>query len=125
MSINSITLTGRAGRDPEARYFESGRNVTEVSIAVDKFKKEDKPDWFDVKFWGKQGEVAANYLRKGSLFGVTGRLELETWTDKDGNKRSKAVIVGERLQLLGSKRDEEAPGGAAPAAQGSDEEVPF
>jgi single-strand DNA-binding protein len=119
MSINSITLTGRAGRDPEVRYFENGSMVANVSIAIDKFKRDEKPDWFDVKLWGKQAQVAADYLRKGSLFGVTGRLEWETWTDPNtGEERKKPVIVADRLQLLGSKRDSEAE-------QPSDEEVPF
>lgn len=123
MSINTITLTGRAGRDPEVRYFESGTMVASVSIAVDKFKRDDdKADWFDVKLWGKQAQVAADYLRKGSLFGITGRLEWETWTDRNtGDERKKPVIVADRLQLLGSKRDSEQNSDN----QHRDEEIPF
>ena len=122
MSINTVTLTGRAGRDPEVKYFESGTMVAQVSIAIDKYKKNEKPDWFEVKFWGKQAQVAADYLKKGSLFGVTGRLEWETWTDRNtGEERRKPVIVGERLQLLGSKRDAEG-GGNDPA---DEFEAPF
>jgi single-strand DNA-binding protein len=118
MSINTVTLTGRAGRDPEIKYFESGTMVAGLSIAIDKFKKDEKADFFEIKFWGKQAQVAADYLRKGALFGVTGRLEWETWTDRNtGEERKKPVIVGERLQLLGSKRDTES----AP----SNEDVPF
>ena len=121
MSINTVTLTGRAGRDPEAKYFESGTMVAQVSIAIDKYKKNEKPDWFEVKFWGKQAQVAADYLKKGSLFGVTGRLEWETWTDRNtGEERRKPVIVGERLQLLGSKRDAEGGGNYA-----DDYDAPF
>jgi single-strand DNA-binding protein len=121
MSINTITLTGRAGRDPEVKYFETGNMVAQVSIAVDRFKRDDdKPDWFEVKLWGKQAQVAADYLRKGSLFGVTGRLEWETWTDRNsGEERKKPVVVADRLQLLGSKRDAES------GSQLRDEEVPF
>jgi single-strand DNA-binding protein len=118
MSINTITLTGRAGRDPEVKYFESGTMVASVSIAIDK-KRDEKADWFEVKLWGKQAQVAADYLRKGALFGVTGRLEWETWADRNtGDERKKPVIVADRLQLLGSKRDSEAE-------QPSDEDVPF
>ena len=128
MSINTITLTGRAGHDPEIRYFESGTQVAEVSIAIDKFKRDEGPDWFTVKFWGKQAQVAADYLRKGALFGVTGRLELEKWTDRNtGESRSKPVIIGERLQLLGSRRDNEVGSGtSAPSgAEPNDDDVPF
>lgn len=130
MSINSITLTGRAGKDPEVKYFESGTVVAEVSIAINKFKKEEKPDWFKVKFWGKTAQVAADYLRKGNMFGVTGRLEMEEWTDRNtGETKSKPVIVGDRLELLGSKRDrDEAPadsGAGWNSGPASEEGIPF
>jgi len=122
MSINSVTLTGRAGRDPEVRYFESGSCVAQFSIAVDRYSKEGgkEADWFNIKLWGKQAQVAADYVRKGSLVGVTGRLEIEKWTDRaSGEERSKPVVVGDRLELLGGRREAESP------APGNDEEVPF
>jgi single-strand DNA-binding protein len=122
MSINSVTLTGRAGRDPEVKYFESGSCVAQFSIAVDRYSKEGgkEADWFNIKLWGKQAQVAADYVRKGSLVGVTGRLEMERWIDRaSGEERSKTVVVGDRLELLGGRREAESP---APA---SDEEVPF
>ena len=122
MSINSVTLTGRAGRDPEVRYFESGSCVAQFSIAVDRYSKEGgkDADWFNIKLWGKQAQVAADHVRKGSLVGVTGRLEMERWIDRaSGEERSKTVVVGDRLELLGGRREAESP---APA---SDEEVPF
>lgn len=122
MSINSVTLTGRAGRDPEIKYFESGSCVAQFSIAVDRYSKEGgkDADWFNIKLWGKQAQVAADHVRKGSLVGVTGRLEMERWIDRaSGEERSKTVVVGDRLELLGGRREAESP---APA---SDEEVPF
>lgn len=123
MSINSVTLTGRVGNQPEVRYFESGSCVAQFSIAVDRYSKENgkEADWINIKLWGKQAQVAADYVRKGSLVGIVGRLEIEKWTDRQsGEERSKAVVVGDRLELLGSKRD------SAPTAdQGSDEEIPF
>jgi single-strand DNA-binding protein len=123
MSINSVTLTGRAGRDPEVKYFESGSCVAQFSIAVDRHSKEGgkEADWINIKLWGKQAQVAADYVRKGSLVGIVGRLEVEKWADRQsGEERSKAVVVGDRLELLSSKRD-----AAPPADQASDEEVPF
>jgi len=122
MSINSVTLTGRAGRDAEVKYFESGSCVAQFSIAVDRYSKEGgkEADWFNIKLWGKQAQVAADYVRKGSLVGVTGRLEIEKWTDRaSGEERSKPVVVGDRLELLGGRREAESP------APGNDEEVPF
>jgi single-strand DNA-binding protein len=123
MSINSVTLTGRAGRDPEVKYFESGSCVAQFSIAVDRYSKEGgkEVDWINIKLWGKQAQVAADYVRKGSLVGIVGRLEVEKWADRQsGEERSKAVVVGDRLELLSSKRD-----AAPPAEVASDEEVPF
>ena len=137
--MNVITLVGRAGRDPEARYFESGTNVCNLSIAVNRRKKDEDPDWFNLEIWGKTAEVAANYVRKGVLIGVTGSMHQYEWTDRTtGEKKTKWVIRVYKLDLLGSKRDSESYGSAAPApAQAaapqptwgggpvSDEEVPF
>lgn len=110
MSINTVTLVGRAGRDPDVRYFESGSVVCKFSLAVDRrSRNNDQPDWFNLEMWGRTAEIAANYVRKGSLLGVTGSLKLDTWTDRaTGAQRSSPVIRVERLELLGSKRDNEA-----------------
>lgn len=106
MSINVIHLVGRAGRDPESRYFESGKVVCTLTLAVNRLKKDDPPDWFDLKIWNKTAEVAQNYVKKGSLIGIKGTLEIETWTDRaTGASRSKPVVVVDKLELLGSKRD--------------------
>lgn len=120
MTINTVTLVGRAGRDPDVRYFESGSVVCTFSIAVDRrSRNSDQPDWFKLEMWGRTAEVAANYVRKGKLLGVTGSLKLETWTDRaTGAPRSSPVIRVDRLELLGSKRDDEAN---MPSAQGDDE----
>ena len=120
--MNQITLIGRAGRDPEARYFESGTMVANLTLAVNAFKRDDPPEWFNLEIWGKQAQVAADYVRKGSQIAVTGRVKTERWTDKTtGQERSKPVVVVDRLELLGSKRDQPE----APADSALDEEVPF
>jgi single-strand DNA-binding protein len=107
MSLNTVTLVGRAGRDPELRYFESGQVVCNVTLAVDRRRKnEDKPDWFDLEIWGRTAEIAGEYVRKGSLIGVSGSLKFDRWKDRtSGEERQKPVIRVERLDLLGSKRD--------------------
>jgi single-strand DNA-binding protein len=109
MSINLVHLVGRAGRDPELRYFESGSVLCSLTIAVNRpTSKTDEPDWFELEIWGKTAEVAANYVRKGSLIGIQGSLKIDTWTDRNtGANRSKPRIRVDRLDLLGSKKDNE------------------
>ena len=108
MAINSVTLVGRAGRDPEVRYFESGTVVANLTMAVNRRNREDEPDWFNLEIWGKQAQVAADYVKKGSLIGVTGSFKLDSWKDRNtGEDRNKPVVRVDRLELLGSKRDSE------------------
>ena len=120
--MNCITLVGRAGRDPEVRYLESGTMVANLTLAVNRRKNED-PDWFNLEIWGKQAQVAADYVRKGSLIGVVGSVRIEKWADRStGEQKSKPVVRVDNLQLLGSKRDNEqsdpfAAPSAAPAQQ--------
>jgi single-strand DNA-binding protein len=107
MGINSIHLVGRAGRDAEIKYFESGAIKGNFSIAVNRPKsKSDEPDWFELELWGKTAEVAGNYVKKGHLVGVKGSLKIESWTDKNtGATRSKTIVKVEKLDLLTSKKD--------------------
>ncbi len=108
MGINSVTLVGRAGRDPEVRYFESGTVVANLTMAVNRRNREDEPDWFNLEIWGKQAQVAADYVKKGSLIGVIGSFKMDTWKDRNtGEDRNKPVVRVDRLQLLGSKKDSE------------------
>ncbi|MDY7019994.1 MAG: single-stranded DNA-binding protein [Cyanobacteriota bacterium] len=109
MSLNVVTLVGRAGRDPEVKYFESGSVVCNLTLAVNRLRKNEDPDWFNLEIWDKTAEIAANYVRKGSLIGVKGSLKFDYWDDRaTGVKRSKPVIRVYQLDLLGSKRDNES-----------------
>jgi single-strand DNA-binding protein len=117
--MNNITLVGRAGRDPEVRYFESGTMVANFTLAVNAYKKDEGPDWFNLTIWGKQAQVAADYVKKGSQIAVSGRMTSEKWTDRTtGEEKSKPVVVVDRITLLSSKNDSLGGGGgqAAPAA---------
>ena len=106
MSINAINLVGRAGRDPEVRYFESGSLVANFTLAVNRRSRNEEPDWFNLEIWGKQAQVAADYVKKGSLLGISGSFKLDQWRDKTtGENKSKPVIRVDRLDLLGSRRD--------------------
>ena len=153
--MNLVSLIGRAGRDPEIRYFESGTMVANLSLAVNAYKRDEAPDWFNLEIWGKQAQIAADYVRKGSQLAVYGRINQQKWTDRaSGEEKSKWVVTVDRLELLSSKRDNEGgehqsqpqgqgrpapkpastkptpaatPGGSVWESSGpiSDEEVPF
>ena len=123
MSVNSVTLVGRAGRDPDVRYFESGSVVANLTIAVNRRSRDDEPDWFNLEIWGKQAQVVADYVKKGSMLGVIGSFKLDRWNDrKTGEERTKPVIRVDRIELMGSKRDSDANGFTS---GGNNDEVPF
>ena len=91
----------------------------------DSRSRDDEPDWFNLEIWGKQAQVAADYVKKGSLLGIIGSLKLDRWTDRaSGEERSKPVVRVDRLELLGSKRDNQEAAGSF-GGQASDEDIPF
>jgi len=129
MAINSVTLVGRAGRDPEVKYFESGTVVANLTMAVNRRNRDDEPDWFNLEIWGKQAQIAADYVKKGSLIGITGSFKLDSWKDRNtGEDRTKPVVRVDRLELLGSKRDSENNSFQSNNSfnqQPSNDEIPF
>lgn len=119
MTLNTVTLVGRVGGDPDVKYFESGSVVCKLTLAVNRVTKNDEPDWFNLEIWGRTAQIAADYVRKGSLIGVNGSLKVETWTDRSsGAQRSRPVIRVDKLDLLGSKRDNEANAGGSNYSSG-------
>ena len=108
MEINTINLVGRAGREPDVRYFESGSIVANFTLAVNRRSRDEEPDWFNLEIWGKQAQVAADYVKKGSLIGVTGSFKIDSWKDKTtGEDRYNPVIRVDRLNLLSSRKESE------------------
>ena len=106
MEINTINLVGRAGREPDVRYFESGSTVANFTLAVNRIGKSDEPDWFNLEIWGKQAQIAADYVKKGSLVGITGSFKIDSWKDKNtGEDRFKPVVRVDRLNLLSSRKE--------------------
>ncbi len=104
-NLNSVLLVGYVGGDPDRKDQESGNVVANVSLAINRPKSEE-PDWYSLELWNKRAEVAMNYVRKGSLIGVTGTLKIDRWTDKATQlPRTKPMIRVDRLELLGSKRE--------------------
>ncbi len=89
MSLNVVTLVGRVGGDPDVKYFESGTVKCSLTLAVNRrTKNSDQPDWFNLEIWGKTAQIAADYVRKGSLIGVTGSLKFERWQDRNTGAKS-------------------------------------
>lgn len=128
-SLNSVAVVGRLGRDPEARYFENGTAVAKASICVGGYKRE-KDFWIDIVVWGKQVQAFIDYAKKGSMLGITGRLEQESWTDRKTGSEVKRILINvSEFQLL--NRVGGSGSGAAPSASPAqapdpiDEEIPF
>lgn len=109
--MNSVVLVGRVGRDAEVRYFESGKVKANFSIAVNRWDaktKSEVADWFNVDVWDKQAEFAGEYVKKGILVVVDGRIAQNKWTDKaTGTDRENFLVIANNIRLLGSKRDAE------------------
>jgi single-strand DNA-binding protein len=112
-SYNRVILMGNLTRDPELRYIQSGMAVTDLGLAVNDRRKLPSGEWVDeatfvdVTAWGRNAEVASEYLTKGSPVLIEGRLKMESW-EKDGQKRTKLKVVCEQLRLVGSRG---GPGG--------------
>lgn len=108
--LNHITIMGRLTRDPELRRTGSGLAVASFCVAVErdypsKETGEKEVDFIDCVAWRQTGEFVSKYFTKGSMIVVAGRLQIRSWTDKDGNKRKTAEIVAENVYFGGSKKD--------------------
>jgi single-strand DNA-binding protein len=123
-SFNKVILLGNLTRDPEVRYTPKGSAVCDLGIAVnrsytlDSGEKREEVTFVDVVLWSRLAEIAGEYLKKGRPIFIEGRLQLDTWDDKQsGQKRSKLRVIGETMQLLGGR----PPGAAGGAGEGSEE----
>ncbi len=108
--MNSTVVVGRAGQDAEIKYFESGKIRTTFSLAVNRWDSKTKSevtDWFNIDVWDKQAEFAGEYIKKGRLVAVDGRIQSNKWKDASGEERERYLIVANNVRLLGSKRDAE------------------
>jgi len=119
-NLNRVLLIGNLTRDPEVRYTPKGTAVAEIGLAVNRVysgedgERKEETTFVDVTLWARQAEVAGQYLKKGRPVFIEGRLQFDSGEDKQtGQKRSRLRVVGENLQLLGSRQDAE---GATPVA---------
>ncbi len=107
-SFNRVILCGNLTRDVELRRTLQNTAVTDLGLAVNERVKRndewvDEVNFFDVTLWGRTAEVASEYLSKGSPVLIEGRLKYETWSQEDGTKRSKVKVIGEKMQMLGTR----------------------
>jgi single-strand DNA-binding protein len=124
--VNKIILMGHLGRDPEMRYMPDGTANATLNLATSESYKDregnrqERTEWHRVVLWGRMAEIAGEYLRKGSLAYIEGRLRTRKWTDKEGQERYTTEIAGDRLQLIGGRRDggEDDHGGHAGSGGG-------
>lgn len=161
MSVNKVILVGRLGRDPETRYTGGGQAVANFSVATDESYKDKngerqkRTEWHRITAWGKLAEICQQYLKKGTMVYIEGRIQSREWQDKEGQKRTSFDIVANTMKMLSSRGDaaaasagggagartgggdefeshaapaEESYGGSAPSPAGpeiSDEDIPF
>ena len=107
--MNTVVIVGRAGQDAEIKYFESGKIKTSFSLAANRWDSKTKAevtDWFNVDVCDKQAEFAGEYVKKGRLVAVDGRIATNKWKDVSGEEKERYLIVANTIKLLGSKKDE-------------------
>jgi single-strand DNA-binding protein len=121
--IATITLVGRLTRNPETTETKTS-SVAKFSLAVNGFKKEDV-SFFDCEAWGKVGEIVQKYCEKGKQLAVAGTIRIDRWEDKEGNKRSKAVVNVRDVTLLGSKDDAKSTEPKQEKVEALSDELPF
>jgi single-strand DNA-binding protein len=147
-NLNRVIITGNLTRDPELRNLPSGIAICNLRVAVNSRRKDnqtgdwvDKPNFFNVKVWGPQGENCAQYLSKGRPVAIDGRLDWSEWEDQQGNKRQSVDIIADSVQFLGSREGSENGGRFTPqsdvpadtgdfepapaVARGPDDDIPF
>lgn len=119
-NLNKVMLIGNLTRDPEVRYTPKGTAVTDIGMAInrnystDDGDKREETTFVDITFWGRQAEVLGQYMKKGRPLYIEGRLQLDSWDDKNtGQKRSKLKVVGENFQFLGGRDDNAGGGGGS------------
>lgn len=106
--MNSVVIVGRAGQDPDVKYFESGKVKTTFSVAVSRWDyktKAETTDWFNIELWDKSAEIAGEYVKKGRQVCIDGRLVSNKWTGADGEQKERFVIRANSMRLLGNKAD--------------------
>lgn len=134
--VNKVILIGRLGRDPEVRSTQSGTSVANFTLATNERwvdangGRQQRTEWHNIVVWGRLAEICQQYLRKGRLVYIEGRLQTREWEDRDGNRRRTTEVVASDMQML-EPRGAGAAGGPGPEAEEpleigmTDDDVPF
>ena len=147
MSLNKAILIGRLGRDPEVRYMPNGEAVCNFSIATSETwndrqtgQRQERTEWHNITLYRRMAEVAGQYLKKGSLVYIEGRIQSRKYTGKDGIERTAYEIIGSEMKMLGGGNDSgqqnaqhtppappsrQAPAAPAQPVDDIDDDVPF
>ena len=131
--LNMTQIIGHLGRDPEVRYTPEGTAVANLAVATNETwkdkdgEKQERTEWHRVVLFGKVAEIAAQFLKKGSLVYLQGRLQTRKWQGEDGQDRYTTEIVAERMKMLGGKGERDAQAGTTSPAptQPFDDDIPF
>jgi single-strand DNA-binding protein len=133
--VNKVILIGRLGRDPELRRTASGSAVANFSVATDETwvdangQKQTRTEWHNIVAWRRLGEICAEFLKKGRLVYIEGKIQSREWDDRDGNKRRTTEIIASAMQMLESKSQIQDPSGEEQVADMevgiTDDDVPF
>jgi len=128
MSVNKVILVGRLGKDPEVRYTGGGQAVANFTMATDysykdrNGERQKRTEWHRIVAWRKLAEIVQQYLKKGSLIYIEGRIETREWQDKEGQKRYTTEIIANEMRMLGGKGDGMAAGASAGGGAARSEE---
>ncbi|MCI0422089.1 MAG: single-stranded DNA-binding protein [Acidobacteria bacterium] len=141
--MNKVILVGRLGKDPELKYTQGGTPVVKFSLATDETwkdqsgEKQQRTEWHNIVAWRKLAEICGQYLNKGKLVYIEGKLQTRSWDDKEGHKRYTTEVVADNMVMLSGKGDDarhERSAAAAASSQGSeanpdsqitDDDIPF
>src|SRR3954451_16862340 len=121
-SVNKVILVGRLGKDPEVKYTQGGTPIARFSLATDETwkdqggEKQQRTEWHSIDAWSKLAEICGQYLTKGRLLYLEGRLQTRAWEDKDGNKRSTTEVRADNMVMLSGKFEETRPDRGVAAA---------
>lgn len=124
--MNTVTLIGNLGKDPETKQLSTGQSLTTFSLATThKYKDQKHTEWHTVKIFGKLADVASQYLNKGDKVAVVGRIHYNNWEDQEGARRSTTEILVTEMEMLSGKKKAAAQAPAPPADHSQEDGLPW